>query len=297
MGRVTSVILGAAIGIGLAGLGLWFGSRDEPVGPPDEGLAGATTTTGVFVDPTPLEPMWIEEGGVRFESTVIIVDGLETDEQSAVLDYRLVSLGGSGGFFFGGVRLPAVLPETWDLVTTRGDVIEAVSDAPRTGQPGDLEPLPGISDSIRFETEDDEPLGEIAAIRVTEWRVAVPAESVVEMAGASGASAQLYDGTVMEIETILEQRTGALINFDLERPVDPWRVAIDQGFSSSTEFVGEGAGWGRASSTIGGLGLSGGITGFQLIWDESTAPEVVRVRASFVTWESLDGEVTVWSRT
>jgi len=296
MRRVTLVVVGAVLGCVLAGLGLWLGSNDEPARASGEGPAGATTTTEIRAEPTLSEPKWTEEGGIRFESTVIVVDGIETDERSAVLDYRLFSLGRSGGFFFGGTPLPGVMPELWELVTVQGDVIEAVSDAPRVGQLGSPEPvLPGVADSVRFEVEEGQLLGEVAAVRVTGWRVAVPAESVVELAGTGGASAELYDGTTMQIQTILEQRTGALIDFDLQRPVDPWRVTIDQGFAASTEFVGEGPGWRRASSTISGVGPGGGITGFQLVWHEPTAPEIVRVRASFVSWEPLDGEVTVWS--
>jgi hypothetical protein len=101
----------------------------------------------------------------------------------------------------------------------------------------------------------------------------------------------------MSIQTILEQRTGALIDFDLDRPTDAWRVVVDQGFGASTEFVGDGPGWGRASATIGGTGLSGGITGFQLVWSEPSPPDVVRVRAKILTWQPLDGPITVWSAT
>jgi hypothetical protein len=117
------------------------------------------------------------------------------------------------------------------------------------------------------------------------------------VAGVKGASATLIDGTVIRLQTVIEQSTGAIVDFDLDRPSDPWRVAIDRGFGTSTEFVGDGPGWGRASSTISGIGLSGGITGFQLVWNEPTAPDVVRVRASLVSWEPVAGAVTVWSVT
>ena len=184
----------------------------------------------------------------------------------------------TGGVFFGGTQLPSVLPDTWELTTATGEVIEAASDPPRANFV-DAEPMVGVPDSIRFEVESEEDLREVTAVAVTGWRVAVPAETIVEMTGAGGATAQLHDGTVIVLDTILEQRTGTIVDFDLERPADPWRVAVDQGFGTSTEFVGAGPGWLRASSTIGGLGLQGGITGFQLVWSEATAPEVVRILA------------------
>jgi hypothetical protein len=228
---------------------------------------------------------------------VIIVDEFNVDGSSATLDYHVISLSPSGGFFFGGSPLPAVLPETWVLTTTTGLTIEAIGDAPRQSDFVDPDAAQGIADSIRFEAEDGSDIGDAASVQVTSWRVAVPSRTIVEMAGVKGASATLHDGTVIRLQTVIEQSTGAIIDFDLDRPSDPWRVAIDRGFGVSTEFVGDGPGWGRASSTIGGIGLSGGITGFQLVWNEPTAPDVVRVRASLLSWEPRDGEVTVWSET
>ena len=183
--------------------------------------------------------------------------------------------------------MPVVLPEEWELITDTGDVVAAISDPPRTTAFLEGSDDGGVADSIRFETEDGSEIETVTAVRITGWRVAVPIETVAELAGVSGSSATLLDGTVMSIQTILEQRTGALIDFDLDRPSDPWRVAVDLGFGASTEFVGDGPGWGRASATIGGTGLGGGITGFQLVWSEPTPPEVVRVRASLLTWQPI----------
>lgn len=296
MQRLIGVVVGIVVGAALAGLGIWLGPGADTAEPGGAAPA-ATTTTVTPIATTVPEPPWTDEGGIRFESTVVIVDDFEVDGATAVLDYRLVSLAESAGAFFGGAQLPSVLPDTWQLTTAGGTVVEAASDAPPANQFTAPEPAAGIPDSIRFATEDGAELADVTAVRITGWRVAVPGQTVVEMAGVSGASAELYDGTVIRLQTVIEQRTGAIIDFDLERPPDPWRVAIDQGFGTSTEFVGDGPGWGRASSTIGGIGLSGGITGFQLVWSEPTAPDVVRVRASLVSWEPIAGEVTVWSET
>lgn len=295
MGRVTSVGVGIAIGCFLAVVGLLVGGG-RPVELEATATVGSSTTSAPVL-PVVVEPAWTDEGGARFESTVIVVDDFVVDGSSAVLDYRLVSLGNAGGFFFGGAHLPAVLPETWELATTSGATIVEVADSPRQSQFNDPEPREGVADSIRFETEDGEELGEVATVRVTSWRIAVTAETIVEMSGVSGSSAELFDGTRIQLQTVIEQSTGAIVDFDLERPADTWRVAIDQGFGESTEFVGEGPGWGRASSTISGIGLSSGITGFQLVWSEPTAPDVVRVRARLVSWQPFEGEVTVWSKT
>jgi hypothetical protein len=292
MGKVAGIAIGLAGGAALAGIGLWLGARAAPAGSPPVATVAAASTAAPAVTTVPEAP-WTDGGGVRFESTVIIVDGLEIDEGAAVLDYRLIGLGNSGGFHQGGAQLPSLLPDTWVLTTASGEVIDAVSDPPRANF-ADSEPMVGVPDSIRFEPGGDQDLSDVAAVAVTGWRVAVPAETVVEMAGVTGATAELHDGTVIVLDTILEQRTGTIVDFDLERPPDPWRVAVDQGFGTSTEFVGAGTGWLRASSTIGGLGLTGGITGFQLVWGDSTAPEVVRIQSNIVSWEPILGELLVW---
>ncbi len=291
----TGILRGALIGLVLAAAGLWLGAHGSPAQPGADQPATITTTTAARATPSVAEPAWTAEGGVRFESTVVIVDGFDVDGSTAVLDYRLVALGSSQGFSFGGSQLPPVLPETWELVTTSGTIVDATSGPPRPSQVPTQEPQEGVADSIRFEGETD--LDAVASVKVTAWRVAVPGEVVVELPGVDGASAQLYDGTVMKINAILEQRNGAIIGFELDRSFDPWRVALDQGFGPSTQFVGDGPGWQSAASTIGGLGLTGGATGFQLMWSEPTAPETVRVLARLVSWEPLDGTVTVWSET
>jgi hypothetical protein len=293
MRKVTGFVVGIIIGAALAAAGLWMGARDGSSDTAAERQAAETTSTTVPVAARADEPAWTEEGGVRFESTVVIVDGLDVEGSSAVLDYRLVALGGSPAFFFGGSSIPAVLPETWELHTAGGMIVDATSDPPRPSELSNPDPQQGVADSIRFEAETD--LDTVTAVTITGWRVAVPSDVVAEMPGVDGASAQLYDGTVMKIGAILEQRTGAIINFDLDRPADPWQVTVDRAFGPSSQFVGDGPGWKRAASTSAGIGFTGSASGFQLTWSEPTPPETVRVRARLVAWEPLDDTVTVWS--
>ena len=292
MVRSVSIAVGVAIGAALAGLGLLLGSSAEIDAQPVAGDIPPTTVAPV--ETIPIEAPWTEDGGVRFESTVVIVDDFSVEDDAAVLDYRLVALGGASRVFFGGAHLPAVLPATWELLSGDRATLAAESDPPRNDVFAENNAA-GLADSIRFETEDGSSIGTVDAVRITGWRVATPIETVAELPGVSGSSATLLDGTVMSIGTILEQRTGALLDFDLDRPVDPWRVVVDQGFGASTEFVGDGPGWGRASATIGGTGLEGGITGFQLVWSEPSPPDIVRVRAKILTWQPIGGNVTVWS--
>ena len=89
MARIVSIIAGVVAGASLAGLGLLLGSSSEP-GETPAGFEVRTTTIAP-IESTLAEPPWTDEGGVRFESTVIVVDDLSVEGDSAVLDYRLLS--------------------------------------------------------------------------------------------------------------------------------------------------------------------------------------------------------------
>jgi hypothetical protein len=293
MTSAIRILLGAVIGGVLAGGGLLLGgvaSSSSTAGP-----VTTTATTLPMVRSQPAEPAWVEDGGVRYESTVVVVDALDGVDGAIVLDYRLISLGESGLVLGGGTQLPGVLPETWELVTTSGEMVGATSDPPgRVGGIDTASPPRGVEDSIRFEADQALSRDEVAAVSVSSWRMAVPLDVVVSMPGQKGAHVELHDGTIITLDTILEQRTGALLNFDLDYPPDQWRTAADQGFGLSTQFVGAGPGWKRAASTIGGLGLTGGATGFQLLWQDSTPPDTVQIRVRSVDWQPIPGDLLVW---
>lgn len=295
MGPVAKVVLGAVIGGALAGAGLLFGGATS--GETDQAVMSVSSITAPVVLPAQSnEPAWTEEGGVRYESTVIVVDGLDVTDGAAIIDYRLISLGESGELLGGGTQLPGVLPANWELVTRSGGVIEATSDPPPRNQFGVDSPssADGVEDSIRFDGDQDLIRDDVIAVSVTAWRVALPLDMVVSMPGQKGASVRLHNGTVITLDTILEQRTGAILSFDLDQPPDRWRTTADQGFGLSTQYVGDGPGWQRAASTIGGIGLSGGATGFQLLWQDPTPPETVRIRIRTVEWQARDGNLVVW---
>jgi len=284
--------IGIAIGGLLAVGGLAAGGTAS-----GESVVPAESTTVTTAPPVrSREPAWIEEGGARYDSTVVVVDGVAADDGAIVLDYRLVSLGESGDVLGGGTQLPGVLPETWKLVSTTGNVVAATSDPPaRNGLGVDSESAAaGVADSIRFEGDQALAREDVATISVTSWRVALPLDFVVSMAGQKGASARLHDGTTITLDTILEQRTGAILAFSVERPSGQWRTTADQGFGLSTQYVGAGPGWLRAASTIGGIGLSGGATGFQLVWHEPTPPATVGIQIHTVEWLPRQDDLLVW---
>jgi hypothetical protein len=58
-------------------------------------------------------------------------------------------------------------------------------------------------------------------------------------------------------------------------------------------FQGAGAGWISASSTIGGTGLSGGSTGFQLRWRDREVPDPVSMVYAAVVWAQLEEPVVI----
>jgi hypothetical protein len=155
------------------------------------------------------------------------------------------------------------------------------------------EPAP-LTASVRFgDLPAGAALGDIVEVAVTGWRVATPVETGFEMPGQPGSSFRLHDGTTVTLSAIIEQDSGSILDFDVASTPDVWRQVEANPFGRITTFQGDGPGWVSASSTIGGTGLSGGSTGFQLRWSEREVPPTVRVLYTAVTWVPLQGTVVV----
>jgi hypothetical protein len=273
------VIAGIAFGAAATALGLWLGAADR-----DESSASAVigeTTTTTVADHL-AEPIWDEVGETRFESTIIIPAELSVlDDGTARLGYELRSLAQHDPFNFG-VHYPAALPETWALITTSGTRVEAETDPPNRPQNLESGPPP-VRDSVVFELPDGTRAADIDRVEVTGWRVAVPMSVEVTVPSTGGASFRTVDGTVVTLRTILEQRSGAIFDFDVEREPDPWRMTEDsqQFFSINGTFVPVGEGW------TGSTGILG--TGFQLTWSGENNPDEVRLQVRTTEWIPVSG--------
>lgn len=274
-------LIGATVGAALAGTGAWLGSGDATA-------VTATATTLAPAASQPVEPDWVPGGGVRFESTVIRPDPVDVADGAAELRYELFPLGAGEG------ALPVVLPDEWTIRLADGSVHEATTPPPRVNAEG--EPVT-ISVSLRF---DDLPAGtsgdDVVEIAIAAWRVATPVETRFELPARPGSTFRLHDGTTVTLAAIIEQESGSILDFDVASPPDVWRGVEANPFGRITTFQGDGPGWVSSSSTIGGTGLTGGSTGFQLRWSEREVPPTIGIRYRAVTWAQLDAPVLVTGR-
>jgi hypothetical protein len=237
-------------------------------------VPSTTTTAPVAVPP---EPDWLEQGGVRYESTVVLAGPLEVADGVARIDFEVATIG-QNPVGFGYLQVPSPLPEVWRLTTVGGATVEATTGPPRLAQNYSETPdLP--AGTVRFDLPADLGPTDIATVEVTGWRVAVPVEFEVTLDAGAGASYEMFDGTVLTLGRVLEQRDTTILDFDLDTPADPW---LRWGRSTSgslgpiSGFRPAGAGWATSGTTTS--------DGFQLTWGAPTPPSQVTIDVSLVAW-------------
>jgi hypothetical protein len=277
MRTASLVICGLLIGVAATGFGLWLGSAGA--GGEGPGTAAETTTTTTAAAPE-AEPVWDEVGETRIDSTLIIPGELSVSaDGEARLMYELRSIAQQYPATLG--PYPAALPAVWLLTTVSGTTVPGETDPPNP--PQTLETgTPPLRDSVSFALPEGTGADDIATVEVVEWRLAAPIEAVVTLPSTPGASFQMMDDSVVTLATILEQSNGTIFDFDLERPVDPWRVEQSQQFFGPDHtFQAVGDGWSSASFTLG--------TGFQITWQGDTAPAEIPIRVSTIEWVPVTG--------
>lgn len=275
--RIAALLIcGLVIGSVATGVGLWLGLGNRLEA--DVGTQQNTSTTTLA---TADEPIWYEAGESRIESTLIIPGELTVREDSARLAYELRSIAQQYPITFG--PYPAALPATWLLTTTSGATVEGVTDPPNRPQSGGDGGVLPLRDSVAFELPEGISASDVATIEVVEWRLAAPIEMEVTLPTAPGASFLMLDGSEVTLANILEQSNGTILDFDIERQFDPWRMTEDsqQFFSVNGTFVPVGDGWSRSTFTLG--------TGFQLTWSDGTAPAEVRLAVRTTEWVPVSG--------
>ena len=171
----------ALVGAALAAVGIFFGGGFErtETTPPDTIAAPSTTTT---------VPAIIADGEALVGNTILVPLSVRTVGNAVVLDFSLTGLGGP--------TLTAV-PERFVLTAADGDEYP--------GTLGSQE-----SRSVRFEDAADEVVAEIA---VSVWRQRMYEEYDTTLSLIDGAT--LSDGTILEIERVLDEAVGALVYFDV----------------------------------------------------------------------------------
>lgn len=257
--------------------------------------ATTVSTVATTQPPSAAEPAWIEDGGVRFATTVLVPTDLSAADGVVRLAYDLVPRGQAHFEAFD--VLPAALPERWELRLDDGRVLEAETTPPLVDPSFSTNVAPDrrVAATVSFEA-DATTLAQIESVVVTRWRVAVPVALDFDVPAEPGQQAVMFDGSVVTLDTLLEQRTTTILGFSMERPADPWRTEVDTPFLDSYVFRGAGPGWVSSSSAIGGTsggGSGGGSIGFQLTWGGSTAPDPIPVRFATTVWVGVDSTTVV----
>lgn len=248
----------ALAGAALAAFGLLLGGGFARVdSTSSDGAAAVTTTSAV-----PAVPI-IAEGESLIGNTVFVPLSLRAVGNAIVLDYSLTGLGGP--------TLTAV-PERFALTTAEGNEYTANLSSQEAR-------------SVRFEGAADEVAVEIA---VTGWRQRMYEEYNSTLSLVDGAT--LSDGTILEIDRVLDETVGALVYFDVT-------TGADRGFGVR-QFLGpvvitSGEGWqdvvnvhDRGSPNFGAASLSVAV---------DPLPDEVPIRVVARPWVEMEERVVVYS--
>jgi hypothetical protein len=254
---------GFVLGAALTALGLWMAPAGSSVAPP---VADAPVGT------VPDEPVWISAGEARFGNSVIVGRDLTQEGDRIRFEYDLESLA-SGHDFVSDHDVVTAAPSVFRANLASGDAVD-----------GEL--LGGSSRSVSFVVPDGVTVEDITSLHLSEWRVRVPIDIEITLPSEQGASEVLPDGSIITVDTILEQTNGTIIQFDYEIPPDAWpeprRI-----FGPTPDFAGAGPGWRLASANMG-------LTrGFQLTWAGPTAPDELAIRVRTAPWHQVASDIEV----
>jgi hypothetical protein len=258
---------GIAIGALLASLGAVAALALDDGPTPRPSPVSTTSATGAIAPP---EPDWLPGGGDRFEATVLTAGPLDVADGVARLDYELATIGQLpyGDTY---LSLPSPLPETWRLTTADGTTVEATTGPPRLSQVAAT-----VTGSVRFDVPAATGPADVATIEVTGWRFGVPVAMDVTLEAVAGASFEMFDGTVVILARLLEQRDTTILDFDVTTPLDPWQRWGQSTQGPVGDFRPAGAGWATAGVTTG--------NGFQFTWGAPAAPENVTIDVVTTAW-------------
>lgn len=258
---IARLFTGFVLGAALTALGLWLapapGASETP-----------TTTTTTPLDDT----VWVEPGEVRFGNSVLIGRDLYLEGSRLRLEYDVVPL--TAAYDRSDDHdVPTAVPASFRAILDTGDVVDTPLLSPSAG-------------SVAFEVPDGVTADDVETIRLTEWRIRVPVDVEVRMPSVKGASVTLPDGSLIILDTILEQSNGTILQFDYENPPGAWPQAR-RSFMATPDFAGLGDGWRLASAT---MGLS---RGFQLTWDGPEAPPEIALRVRIAPWQPVESDLDV----
>jgi hypothetical protein len=258
---VGAALVGVAVGAcAFLGWRLVVADDDGEAGP------GQTSTTAASVE---VEAPWIE-GGVRYETTVIVPLSFSVAQGVAELVYRAETIspalsreddGGDAG------TPPDVIfrPETWIIELAGSGPVTATTD-PDAGR-------------VRFTVPEGATSDDVLGVHVVGWRWARLVGSSVTLPLERDATGTFGDGTELTMRTVLDQATSTIIQVDVEAPdLGDWHPVGPVARADDARWR-----------------LSGGIVGgdFQMTWEGDDAPDAITLIQNYPVWEPVAARVTI----
>lgn len=265
---VRQLLLGAAMGAVLAGVGIVLAPGDDTTVPPP----GTTVVTAR--EPTDEDGFWHDRYETPLGPAVLVPERLVVDAGAAVLTYRVVGITSARrGLVFEEDLGPPVGPEVFVLqvggteyraATTRIDSTEVSFDVPAGTRAAD-----------------------VTGLRVERYRVRVPHAEDVDLPAAPGSGFTLEEGVSISVATVLAQTETVLVNIDTARPADAFLGARNP----IVWVTGRGPAW-QSTVRQSGAGI-GGTTGVQLIYRGSEIPDPLPLTVTSPRWIARDRPIDV----
>jgi hypothetical protein len=256
---LVALVAGAVVGAA-AFAGWWILSGSDTVT-----VAEQPEVTTSIVE---VEAPW-REGGVRYETTVIVPLVLTVEGGTAELEYLAETISPAldrHGDDEPGTPVDVLFqPEHWLLEMEGDGPVEATT--------------PADADRVLFVVPDAATVEDVLAVHVTGWRRALLVGGAVTLALERGAAGTLHDGTELVMETVLDQSTSTIIQVAVEEPDDLWHAEGGFGYRSPDTR------W-RLSGGFGG-------GGFQMTWEGDDAPGEVTLVQHYPEWVPVAERVTI----
>lgn len=266
---VVSVVLGLALGVAMAALGLWLGGRGDPVAAaPPPSTVDTTTSTAPAV-----EARWVAPDEVLLGPTALVPTGLLLGDGELELAYDLVDIAPPPiGLPGPNAAHSAAAPELWTLLTTDGNLEAMTTAAGRTA---------------RFELPDGFDPGSITGARIDAWRIRLPVTHRLAIAHDDLGEHVLEPGTSVALRLILVQSQNTLVQFRVEHPVDGFSggaTTFSAAFEAQPFIEGRGPGWTNTGITE---------TGAQLTYVGGELPDPIRISVNTHEWWTVTDFVAV----
>jgi hypothetical protein len=247
----------------LAAAGLAAGAAAAFFLLPGAAPPAATTTTVAIAETTTTAPPWVSRRETRLGPIVVVATGLQMEGDRVLLTYDvspITPLAVAGSPDEPAVSLAPAAPASFTLTFPGGTV------AARVLGPGQR--------AGRFEVPSGVTTGQVQAITIDSYWVAVPAGYTIELSPSTGAWVPAAPGVQARVLQVVEQAENRLVIVEFEG---------DASLAGELAVAGEGRDWQASSySQIGGLRWTLDFRG-------ETLPDPVRLVVRGIGWVEVAG--------